>query len=812
MPKKHKRKSSQNLSKREAAEYPREPIAAETKKGIMIVLVLVVAFLTILSLFNLAGSLGLYLKQILGVIFGGGLYLVPVILIGVAYVFLSPEKYDLRPTNILGILILIISLCGLLQLTKNDPNTFTAVEGGGYLGYALAFPLQKIMGFWATLISLVALFIISLLLTFNTTLNGIVSHLNIIGLFKKRLTRAEDEYEAEEEQLGESYEEEEEEPEIKEEPAGAEPTKQPAEISVDHDDFKTKKIPPSPSAGKKIKRIPEGLNITFSRGQKTHVEVPLNLLDGKTSKPTSGDIKANILKIQETFKNFGIEVEMGEVNIGPTVTQFTLKPAEGIRLAQIVALQNDLALALAAHPIRIEAPIPGKSLVGIEIPNQNIALVKIKEIINSEKFQNSQGQLTFSLGKDVAGKAWAVDLANMPHLLIAGATGSGKSVCINDIIVSLLYKHSPETLRLILVDPKRVELTTYNGIPHLLTPVIIEVDKTINALRWAVNEMDERYKLFSAVGKRNIKAYNASVLINKLPYIVVIVDELADLMATAPRDVEGAIVRLSQMARATGIHLIVATQRPSVNVITGLIKANITSRIAFAVASGVDSRTIIDSSGAEKLLGKGDMLFMSAEISKPRRLQCAYINDEEIENVVNFWRQQAEPEYQENVTERQGKVSLPGANGFSNDGDDLLEEAKDVLIKAGKASASLLQRRLRVGYARAARILDLLEEQGIIGPADGAKPREILVAEDEFAIAKETTEQYSAAEKNYESDGETDENDEAEKKNETAEAETASEADDFADYGLEENETNVRHDEETAEDEEVEKDYHQPGY
>src|SRR3989339_464295 len=759
MPKKHKRKSSQNLSKREAAEYPREPIAAETKKGIMIVLVLVVAFLTILSLFNLAGSLGLYLKQILGVIFGGGLYLVPVILIGVAYVFLSPEKYDLRPTNILGILILIISLCGLLQLTKNDPNTFTAVEGGGYLGYALAFPLQKIMGFWATLISLVALFIISLLLTFNTTLNGIVSHLNIIGLFKKRLTRAEDEYEAEEEQLGESYEEEEEEPEIKEEPAGAEPTKQPAEISVDHDDFKTKKIPPSPSAGKKIKRIPEGLNITFSRGQKTHVEVPLNLLDGKTSKPTSGDIKANILKIQETFKNFGIEVEMGEVNIGPTVTQFTLKPAEGIRLAQIVALQNDLALALAAHPITIEAPIPGKSLVGIEIPNPTKSIVGLATLLSDDKFKNSPKPLTIALGRNISGKAVFGNLAKMPHALVAGTTGSGKSVTIHSMITSLLYRNGPEDLKLILIDPKRVELTLYNKIPHLLTPVITEAKKTILALKWAAKEMDRRYDILEAESVRDVESYHTNIFgknkkktttnaegietevsADRLPYIVIVIDELADIMSSYPRELESAIVRLAQMSRAVGIHLILSTQRPEVNVITGLIKANIPARVALKVSSQIDSRTILDAGGAEKLLGAGDMLYSSGE-AQPERLQSAFISESEVKKVVNYLADAYKDEISAEITLTSGSISADksifsaqggpasgweGFDGNTEDDDEMYEEARACVIEAGKASTSYLQRKLKLGYARAARLMDVLEERGVIGPGDGAKPREVL--------------------------------------------------------------------------------------
>jgi len=440
-------------------------------------------------------------------------------------------------------------------------------------------------------------------------------------------------------------------------------------------------------------------------------------------------------------------VDMDEVNTGPTFTQFTFKPHEGIKLNRITTLQDNLALALAAHPIRIEAPIPGRALVGVEVPNQKITTVKLKDILTSFEFKNKKGVLKVGLGEDVSGRSWTIDLAAMPHMLIAGATGSGKSVCINSVIISLLFQYSPEDLRFLIVDPKKVELTNYNGIPHLLTPVITEVDKTVNALRWAVKEMEERFKILSGAGKRNIVAYNSAVLVNKLPYIVIIIDELADLMATSARDVEAAIVRLSQMARAVGIHLVVATQRPSVNVITGLIKANIPGRIAFAVASQIDSRTILDTSGAEKLLGKGDLLFKAADLGKPRRIQGAFLSDAEIERVIDFWKQQDEPDYNDSVTEgHTGSGASPV--DFSSDGDELLEEAKEILIKAGKASASLLQRRLRVGYARAARLLDLLEERGIIGPGDGAKPREILVSDSNLLhIPTETTAKYEN--KNY---------------------------------------------------------------
>jgi S-DNA-T family DNA segregation ATPase FtsK/SpoIIIE len=421
---------------------------------------------------------------------------------------------------------------------------------------------------------------------------------------------------------------------------------------------------------------------------------------------------------------------MGEVSVGPTVTQFTLKPHDGIKLARIVGLNNDLALALAAHPIRIEAPIPGKSLVGIEVPNQAVAIVNLREILEANEFRSSHATLRIALGKDVAGKPWLADLAKMPHMLVAGSTGSGKTVCLNSIIVSLLYSYGPDELRFIMVDPKRVELTAYNNIPHLLVPAITDVAKTLNAMKWAIGEMDRRFTQLARYGKRDIGSYNETAD-EKMPYLVIVIDELADLMvSSASNEVETCIIRLAQMARAVGIHLILATQRPSVDVITGLIKANFNARIAFAVASGTDSRTILDSLGAEKLVGRGDMLFTSAELSKPKRLQGTYISDLEIKKVTDFIKSNFDaPEYQHEIVDRLGNTS----NGvtFNDDGgndEPLLNDAQEIITRAGKASASFLQRRMQIGYARAARILDLLEEKGVIGPGNGAKPREILVA------------------------------------------------------------------------------------
>ena len=453
---------------------------------------------------------------------------------------------------------------------------------------------------------------------------------------------------------------------------------------------------------------------------------PIDLLDESTTKATSGNITKNVETIQKTLKDFGMDVGMGDVNIGPTVTQYTLKPADGVKLNQITARTNDLALALAAHPIRLEAPIPGKAAVGIEIPNKVGAIVTLREVLDTDEFKNTKSNLSLPLGRDVAGLPYVVDLKNMPHLLIAGATGSGKSVCINSIILSLLYQNSPADLRLILVDPKRVEFTHYNGIPHLLSPVVFDVDKTISALKWTVSEMDRRFRLFQETSRRNIEAYNANPPNGKLPYIVVIIDELADLMAQAANEVEGAIVRLAQMARATGIHLVVATQRPSVDVITGLIKANITNRIAFAVASQIDSRTILDLAGAERLLGNGDMLYIGNDLGKPKRVQGVLVTDKEVTKITEFLKNAGPANYDEAILNyRTG--SERGVSGELMAEDELYSDAKETVVMAGKASASLLQRRLRVGYARAARLLDMLEQEGIIGPPDGAKPRDVMM-------------------------------------------------------------------------------------
>lgn len=709
----------------------------ETKKHILVIILFAVAGISILSLFGLAGAAGEFIAKILGMVFGWADFIFPVILVILGYVLLFPNRYDLRSVNYLGVALFVLSATGLMHLTiplKEALDIVPSGEGGGYIGFFASYPLQKIMGFWAGLIILIALFFISFLTMFNTTLSRLLSpgvkigsRLNPFNWFKK----------VEVEDYEEDYEEDYKDEDSSDSFGAEEEAEQEEE-----------EIPPKKTKTAEPKPLIEPAPITPHFRRK--IDLPVNLLDNKPSKPTFGDIKNAQFVIEKTLENFGIPVEMGEISVGPTVTQYTLKPAEGVKLSRITALQNDLALALAAHPIRIEAPIPGRSLVGIEVPNQKIAIVNLREVLESVTFKKRSSSLTIALGKDVAGKCWTADIGRMPHLLVAGSTGSGKSVCLNSIIVSLLYQNGPEEIKFIMIDPKRVELPAYNGIPHLLTPVITEVTKTVNALRWAILEMDRRLELLSKSQKRNIDSYNA-VAKEKLPYIIIVIDEMADLMVSAAHEVEGAIVRLAQMARAVGIHLVLATQRPSVDIITGLIKANIPARIAFSVASIVDSRTILDTSGAEKLLGRGDMLFTSAELFSPKRLQGAFVTDGEIKRVIDFLKEEyEEPNYNEEVLERPktGATAFDFNSSAGGDDDELLGEAKEVILSAGKASASLLQRRLKIGYARAARILDLLEEQGIIGPADGAKPREILInlEEDDNIRQSEQNDEYEEEE------------------------------------------------------------------
>lgn len=688
----------------------------ETKKGLFTLLLFVFAILFSLSFFDLAGTLGTYLNAFSENLIGILSPFLPIFLFFVALSRLMGKSIGVDAAVKLGAGFLLITLPSMVHLVANRETGVqfgkALKEGGGYVGMLISYLLEQGIGFWGAVVVLSAGILASLLLIFKTSLLNIVApHRLLKNFFRRGEDEEYEEYDEEDEELEEDDEEDEE------EEAAEKPKKRGLFAKKDVGDAET--APATDNA----------LN-PFAQKRKRYrkIALPVDLLDSRKGKPTAGDIHARQEIIEKTLENFGIDCEMGDVSVGPTVTQYTLKPADGVKLSRITGLSSDLALALAAHPIRIEAPIPGKSLVGIEVPNKSVAIVSLRDVVATKEFKKSGAQLPIALGMDVAGKPWMTDLAKMPHMLIAGSTGSGKTVCLNTVILSLLYSNSPEELKLILVDPKRVELPVYNNTPYMLVPAVTEVAKTVNALKWAISEMDRRFNLLSKFGKRDIMSYNASIE-EKLPYIVVVVDELADLMVSKSKnEVENSIIRLAQMARAVGIHLILATQRPSVDVITGLIKANFTARIAFAVASATDSRTILDTTGAEKLVGRGDMLFLSADLSKPKRLQGAFVSDSEIKKVTDFIKDNYDaPDYQEGIVDR----NATGANGGvafadGDEGDELLPEAKELILRAGKASASLMQRRLKVGYARAARILDILEEQGFIGPANGAKPREIL--------------------------------------------------------------------------------------
>ena len=475
---------------------------------------------------------------------------------------------------------------------------------------------------------------------------------------------------------------------------------------------------------------------------------PISFLNRNTSSSSANLERENrntAITLKQTLQNFGVKVDITDISCGPSVTRYELKPELGVKVSKIVSLADDIKLSLAAADIRIEAPIPGKSAIGIEVPNKEAGSVFLRELIEDDAFKNNKSKVAFAAGKDIAGKTIVADIAKMPHLLIAGATGSGKSVCINTIIMSILYKAKPDEVKMIMVDPKVVELSTYNGIPHLLLPVVTDPKKAAGALNWAVVEMDKRYKMFAAVGARNLAGYNDIIMkqevkegevpIEKLPEIVIIVDELADLMMVAPGEVEAAICRLAQLARAAGIHMVIATQRPSVNVITGLIKANVPSRIAFSVSSGVDSRTIIDMNGAEKLLGKGDMLYFPSNIPKPVRVQGAFVSDEEVSRVVDFLKENMteEAKYDESIADT---VSQKMAQGLQteaqDDKDSLFADAARFVIEKEKGSIGMLQRQFKIGFNRAGRIMDQLSDAGVVGPEIGTKPRKVLMSAEEF--------------------------------------------------------------------------------
>ena len=676
------KKSKAKKRERKEEEEKKRGLRPETKASILAVVFLGLAVIFFLSGLGWAGPIGQYIYLGLETLLGWGYYLIPAVLVLMGINALTKNDQFLATPTIVGAIFFVLSGLGILDIIS---------EGTGGLAGTVLGSLESFFGKGASLIINLTILAASMLATLNIPLN--------IKFKSKERSK-------------------EEEPRVI--------------MLQDIDDHPTEEVSGEHKEEAKPAPKTDGFGLFSDSGLKAALKdykfPPLKLLKTSSDKPMVGDLRANANIIKRTLESFGIPVEMGEITIGPKVTRYTLKPAEGVKLSRIEALNQDLSLALAAHPIRIEAPIPGKSLVGIEVPNKVASIVRLGLLLHYPEFSKSSN-LSIPLGRDVSGEPIFTSIAKMPHMLIAGSTGSGKSVAIHSLIVSLLYKNSPATLRFIMIDPKKVELSVYDGIPHLLSPVITDGKRAIAALKFAIQEMERRYELLLDAGKRDIVGYNKDRNDDILPYMVIIIDELADLMSTFGREMESAVVRLAQMARATGIHLIVSTQRPSVEVITGLIKANITSRIALQVASQVDSRTILDLAGAEKLLGGGDMLFISSEYSKPKRIQGSLIEEDEVSRVVEFINAENRGATSDTLSEEMGE-SLSKPNLYNMDGegdDDLYDEALDVVIRAKKASASLLQRRLRVGYARAARLLDIMESKGVIGPADGSKPRDILI-------------------------------------------------------------------------------------
>ncbi len=677
-------------------------LSDEVRKSIVAIVFVAVGALMLLSFFGFAGTFGETLDTWLGMGFGISRLIVPIIFIlgGASLVF--SDRKPLGAKAFLCFVLLLLSITGLVNLflAPGITDPMVVKNAGGAIGLLTSSILVGAMGFWAAFIVDAAVLLVTILILFNKSLHPFAAMFRKSGV--------------EEGEDGEPYVDE------RDEDAGVDVPVDPTDEDADGE--------PVAKSGKAAayfaNKSPAETVMTSSEHRK--IEIPLDLLDNKRSEGKAGDVARNQEIIARTLAQFGIDVEMHEVKVGPTVAQYSFRPAQGVKLTRVMALQNDLALALAAHPIRIEAPIPGKALVGIEVPNQSVARVGLREGLESKEFSARKSSFAVPLGKDISGGTPLLYVEKAPHMLVAGATGSGKSVCLNGIIISLLYQNGPDDLKLIMVDPKRVELGVYAGIPHLLVPPIVKADEAVNALKWAVREMERRLDYLAKFGARDIDSYNAKAA-ERMPRIVIIIDELADLMIQNKREVEAVIVRIAQMSRAAGIHLVLATQRPSVDVITGTIKANIPTRLAFAVASQVDSKTIIDTAGADKLLGRGDMLMSTPELSKPRRVQGAYVSDTEIERVVAFLKKEGEPDYNHQIIE--GASSSGGVSLNPEDSDSLLEDAINIAIEAGKVSTSYLQRRMKIGYSRAARIVDLMEEIGVVSAGDGAKPREVLVTE-----------------------------------------------------------------------------------
>lgn len=753
--------------------------------GILLIVLSIYFYISLLS--ESSGVIGTGIKSVLLGILGLGAYVFPImtLILGIAFVYM---KSDLKLNQkYFAFIIFTVAMLTILYIvninqydvlvdpTFNDYITLSYEngkinQGGGALGAIIGFAEVKLFGVIGSIVLNIGLFIIAILIFTETSFKSVLDFIKsmifkmyvaLIALFKQnnqakqqKKTKPskdvpEDSFISNELVKGEQDRISEMDKKIK----ILDFTKNfDTNFKVNNNEIQQDK----PKSGSVTELEQARVKTKEKQEKKTELEViptivpelkhyngyelpPTNLLninqDGKAVN-TKKEVMNNVKVLEETLGNFGVSANVSQVSVGPSITRYELSLSPGVKVSKIVNLSDDISLSLASAGIRIEAPIPGKSAVGIEVPNKDITMVYLREVLESDEFKNNKSKLSFAIGKDVAGANIVADLAKMPHLLIAGATGSGKSVCINTLIASILYKATPEEVKLLMIDPKVVELSVYKNIPHLLIPVVTDPKKAAGALNWAVVEMTERYKKFAANNVRDIIGYNAISKegVEKLPQIVVIIDELADLMMVSPGDVEDSICRLAQMARAAGIHLVVATQRPSVDVITGLIKANIPSRISFAVSSQVDSRTILDMGGAEKLLGKGDMLFYPVGESKPMRVQGAFVSEKEIEKLVSHIKDQVPPSYNDEIMKNlEQQNNEDEADEYDGETDELLPSAIEMVVESGQASIMMLQRRLRIGYSRAARLIDQMEERGVVGGYEGSKPRKVLMTKDELS-------------------------------------------------------------------------------
>jgi S-DNA-T family DNA segregation ATPase FtsK/SpoIIIE len=731
------KKRKTNRRKGKASQAPQHSLPTGFWAQVGAVFLVAVSLLLVVAWFGAGGPVLEWLHiQTLATI-GYAVYIVPVLFIYIAVEIFRAEQNRLPFVMKLATLLLIVWCAGLFGLMKNDTGTTT----GGMIGDLVNAAMLALVNVGVAAFVYVLLILVTALFVLR------VSPFSVIKKLWELSRRDNQEFD--------------ENIKVMRKAAAADVPKSQTigELklnagvpTLDQDELRGKKNSHLSSLRGSIKqdKAAEEQAALVAVSDPNWQSPSVDLLEKKQSPADAGDVQQNAQTIRDTLAEFNIDVEMEGANIGPKVTQYTLKPPSGVKLTRITALETNIALNLAAQSLRIEAPIPGQRAVGIEVPNLKAADVRLYGVLTAKQWKNNHEPLAFAIGKDISGDSVVGELNKMPHLLIAGQTGSGKSVMINTLLTSLLYRNSPSDMKLILVDPKQVEMAPYEEIPHLLTPVITEPEKTISALKWAVNEMERRYKLLAEEKIRDIQSYNKKIQSGSkkisvadndgneqrvddgaMPYIVIVIDELADLMMVAARDVEALIVRLAQKARAVGIHLVLATQRPSVDVITGLIKANIPARIAFTVASQIDSRTILDQAGAEKLLGQGDMLLLTPSMSKPKRIQGAWVMDDEVGKITDHLRMQSAPQYNDEIISQPVQLNGKGSVVMDFDGagdDDMYKDALRCVVESGKASTSLLQRRLRIGYARAARIIEQMEEQGVIGAADGSRPREVLIS------------------------------------------------------------------------------------